>query len=142
MCKLSKIEIPRNFEEAWLNEDWKNATQEEQDVGHSGETQGNKNCGVYRLLFTVKYNVDGPVERYKVRLVANGYIQTYQVDYLATFSSVAKINSIRVLPSLAVNLDWPVLQLDVKNAFLNGDLDEEVLMELPPGFNNVGEGKV
>ena len=67
--------------------------------------------------------------------MAKGYTQPYGIDFQETFAPVAKINSIRVLISLAVNLDWPLLQLDVKNAFLNGELEEEVYMDLPPGFN-------
>ncbi|RVW87752.1 Retrovirus-related Pol polyprotein from transposon RE1 [Vitis vinifera] len=65
------------------------------------------------------------------------------IDYQETFASVAKINSIRVLLSLAVNSNWPLHQLDVKNAFLNGDLEEEVFMSPPPGFEeSFGVGKV
>lgn len=58
----------------------------------------------------------------------------YGIDYQETFAPVAKINSIRILLSLAVNFNWPLHQLDVKNAFLNGDLEDEVFMSLPPGF--------
>ncbi|MCR2848078.1 hypothetical protein KN825_16195, partial [Weizmannia coagulans] len=66
--------------------------------------------------------------------VARGFTQSYDIDYQETFAPVAKLNTIRVL-SLAANLDWSLYQLDVKNAFLNGDLDEEVYLEIPPGLN-------
>ncbi|RVW89114.1 Retrovirus-related Pol polyprotein from transposon TNT 1-94 [Vitis vinifera] len=73
------------------------------------------------------------VERYKARLVAKGFTQTYGIDYTETFAPVAKLNTIQVLLSLAANLDWPLHQFDIKNPFLNGEL-EEVFMMLPPGF--------
>ncbi|KAH9685788.1 reverse transcriptase Ty1/copia-type domain-containing protein [Citrus sinensis] len=96
-----------------------------------------------KWVFTLKCNADGSVERYKARLVAKGFTQTYGIDYQETFAPVAKINSIRVLISLAVHSDWNLYQLDVKNAFLNGKLEEEVFMDLPPGFEgNHGSSKV
>ena len=96
-----------------------------------------------RWVYTVKYLPDGSIARLKARLVAKGYTQTYSVDYAKTFSPIAKISSVWILISLVANLGWPLFQLDVKNAFLNGDLKEEVYMEQPPGFVAQGEsGKV
>lgn len=90
----------------------------------------------------MKYNADGTLERYKARLVAKGYTQTYKIYHLETFAPVTKMTTVQVLLSLATCYGWQLQQLDVKNAFLHGDLEEEVFMESPPRFDKEALGKV
>ncbi|GJQ89792.1 retrotransposon protein, putative, ty1-copia subclass [Tanacetum coccineum] len=78
--------------------------------------------------------MDGNVHIYKARLVAKGYTQTYMVDYEETFSPVADIRAIRILISIAAFYDYEIWQMDVKTAFLNGYLDEDIYMVQPEGF--------
>lgn len=83
------------------------------------------------------------MNRHKARLVAKGFSQSYGIDYLETFAPVAKLNTIRIIFSLAVNLDWPLAQLDIKNAFLNRELKEQVFMCIPLGFESQNtKGKI
>jgi len=73
---------------------------------------------------------------YLARLVAKGQTQSYSVDYQETLAQVAKLNTVRILLSLVANQDWPLLQFDVKNAFLHGEILEEIYMDSPPGMTN------
>ncbi|GKE15700.1 ribonuclease H-like domain-containing protein [Tanacetum coccineum] len=87
-------------------------------------------------LFRHKYHADGTLSRYKARLVANGSIQLEGVDVDETFSPVVKPGTIRTVLSLAASRHCPIHQLDVKIAFLHGDLSEMVYMYQPPGFRD------
>ena len=80
-------------------------------------------------VFTVKFNPDRSVAKLKARLVAKGYAQTYGVDYSDTISPVAKMATIHLFISLIASYDWDSHQLDIRNAFLQGDILEEVYME-------------
>ncbi|RVX00895.1 Retrovirus-related Pol polyprotein from transposon TNT 1-94 [Vitis vinifera] len=138
---ITEIQVPRNIQEAFKYPKWKAAVDEEvQELEKNGTWEitdlprGKKPVGC-KWIFTVKYKADGNVDRYKARLVAKGFTQSYGIDYQETFASVAKLNIVRVLLSLAANLDWSLHQLDVKNAFLNGDLEEEVYMDIPAGLD-------
>jgi len=92
-----------------------------------------------RWVYTVKVGPNGEVDRLKARLVAKGYTQIYDLDYCDTFSPVAKITSVRLFLAMTAMRHWPLHQLDIKNAFLHGDLDEDIYMEQPPGFVAQGE---
>ena len=96
-----------------------------------------------KWIFSVKYKADGNVERFKACLVAKGFTQSYGIGYQELFALVAKLNAIRALLSIAVNQDWPLYQLDVKNVFVNGDLAKEVYMDITPRFEDkFAKGKV
>ncbi|XP_059590837.1 retrovirus-related Pol polyprotein from transposon RE1 isoform X2 [Vitis vinifera] len=137
---LDDTQVPNTIQEALKISEWKKAVQDEIDALEKNGTWtitdlpvGKRPVGC-KWIFTIKYKADGSVERFKARLVARGFTQSYGIDYQETFAPVAKLNTIRILLSLAVNQDWCLQQLDIKNAFLNGDLEEEVYMEIPPGF--------
>lgn len=105
--------------------------------------KGEKTVGS-KWVFAVKRKADGSVHRYKARLVAKGFTQVLGKNFTATFDPVAKLTTVRLLISLAAFYSWPLHQMDVKNTFLNEDLDEVIYMDPHLGFWAEGEyaGKV
>lgn len=141
-ASLDTVTIPTTIEEALGHPGWKQAVTEEMSALVKNNTWSLVTKPEHiipigcKWVFTLKYNSDGTLNRYKARLVAKGFTQSYGIDYVETFAPVAKLNTIRIIFSLAVNLDWKLIQLDIKNAFLNGKLKEQVFMDIPPGFES------
>ena len=95
-----------------------------------------------KWVWRVKVKSDRSVERFKARLIARGFTQTRGVDYNKTFAPVTRLNTLRLLTAMAVQNDWEFRHLDVKTAYLHGDLEEEVYMAVPQGLEDVPEGYV
>uniref|UniRef100_A0AAV1VK26 Integrase catalytic domain-containing protein n=1 Tax=Peronospora matthiolae TaxID=2874970 RepID=A0AAV1VK26_9STRA len=136
-------ETPTTFKSAMESSDsgkWKEACDSEFDSLQRNDTweivplpKGRKAIGC-RWVFRVKENQDGEVERFKARLVAKGFSQKFGVDYEETFAPVAKFTSIRVVLSMAAKYGLMLHQMDVKTAFLNGSLNEDIYMDQPDGY--------
>lgn len=149
LVMLGSIEDPVEYEETTKYDIWKIAMDDEIKAIERNNTwdlttlpNGAKSIGV-KWIYKTKYNKDGKVEKYKARLVAKGYTQKYGVDYNEVFAPVARWDTIRSILAIAAIKGWKVFQLDVKSAFLHGELCEEVYIDQPPGYVTKGEeGKV
>jgi hypothetical protein len=135
------------MEEALNSKDakkWEMAMQEEYDSLVTNNTwsfvplpKGRKPICCKRV-FKIKHGVDDELEHYKVRLVARGFTQTFGVHYNETFAPIAKFMSIRCILTLATVEDIKIHRMNIKTAFINGDLEEEIYMEQPEGFTQEG----
>ncbi|CAL1402205.1 unnamed protein product [Linum trigynum] len=148
LAAISKAEEPKSFMEAMRDPRWRESTRKEIEALVANGTWDlaflplGKKAIEAKWVFKVKYKPDGTVEHFKARLVAKGFTQLEGIDFHDTFAPVAKIVTVRVLIAVTVNRGWPLHQLDVNNAFLHGDLEEEVYMKLPPGFGEPGDTRV
>ena len=148
VSSLSSISVPKNVSEALSDPRWTQAMVEEMTALHANGTWDlvslppGKSLVGCRWVYAIKIGPDGKVDRLKARLVAKGYTQVFGLDYVDTFSPVAKMSSVRLFLSIAAMRHWPLYQLDIKNAFLHGELQEEIYMEQPPGFVAQGESNL
>uniref|UniRef100_A0A803Q474 Major facilitator superfamily (MFS) profile domain-containing protein n=1 Tax=Cannabis sativa TaxID=3483 RepID=A0A803Q474_CANSA len=132
---------PRNYKQARQHKIWNQAMQTELYALLKNKTwtyvklPPNKRVIGCRWVYKIKYNSDGSVERCKARLVAQGFSQQEGLDFFDTFSPVAKMVTFKLLLAISAIQNWHTLQIDINNAFLNGDLNEEVYMVLPPGLS-------
>ena len=140
ICAISTQDEPTSYKEAIKYPEWIQAMNEELQALELNNTwqvvtlpKDRKPLGC-KWVFKLKRKADGSIERYKARLVAKGFNQQEGVDFLDTYSPVAKMVTVKMLLTIAAQRNWPLFQLDVNNAFLNGDLEEEVYIQLPQGY--------
>jgi hypothetical protein len=148
LSSICSTDEPRTFSQAVKSPLWREAMEKEIEALEKNDTWSlislppNKKPIGCKWVYKIKYRSDGTIERYKARLVAKGFTQIEGLDYHETFAPVAKLVTVRTLLSIASIKQWSLHQLDVNNAFLQGDLNEEVYMVLPPGFCRKGETRI
>lgn len=139
---ISSNTEPPNYKQVVVDSKWRKAIDVELKALESNDTwdiqslHAGKQSISCKWVYKIKYNSDGTIELNKARLVAKGYTQRESVDYFKTFSLAAKMNIVKTLIAMASMQGWFLEQLDVNNAFLHRDLNEEVYMDLPLGYSH------
>jgi hypothetical protein len=136
---------PISYVEASNHHEWREAMQDEIEAierNHTWELvklPPHKKAIAVKWIYKIKHKPDGSIAKYKARLVAKGFLQKQGIDYTEVFASVARLETVRLVIAIANHLNWDFVQLDVKSAFLNGKLEEEVYVEQPQGFTVTGK---
>ena len=140
-----QVDDPIHFEDAIKDRKWIEAMDDEINGIEKNKTwelvdlpEGKEVIGV-KWVYKTKSNVEGKIERHKAKLVVKGYKQKQGIDYEETFAPVARMETVRAVFSIAAQNKWKVYQMDVKSAFLNGVLMEEVYVEQPFGYEKKGQ---
>ncbi|CAH9090143.1 unnamed protein product [Cuscuta epithymum] len=148
LAAITSRDEPKNFKQAVQDPLWRAAMQKEITALEENKTwtlvelPPGKRVVDSKWVYKIKYKPNGDIERYKARLVARGFTQVEGIDFHDTFAPVAKLVTVRCLLAIAAKRNWIVHQLDVNNAFLHGDLSEDVYMCIPQGFLKSGDTRV
>ena len=144
ICFLTREE-PTSFKSAMKEELWRRAMEEEIEAIEKNSTwelvklpEKCKAIGV-KWIYNIKRDNSGEIVRYKARLVAKGFSQVRGVDFEKVFSPVARADSIRIIVAMAAQFKWKLHHLDVKSAFLNGYIEEDIYVDQPEGFIQAGK---
>ncbi|PWA85644.1 reverse transcriptase, RNA-dependent DNA polymerase, Gag-polypeptide of LTR copia-type [Artemisia annua] len=139
---INKAVEPQSYTQASRDHRWRDAMDRELLALETNNTwtvttlPPTKRAIGSKWVYWIKYYSDGTIEKFKARLVAKGFTQQEGTDYTETFAPVAKMVTLRVFLVAAIHHNWHIAQLDINNAFLHGDLNEEVYMALPQGYKN------
>lgn len=145
LAAITSSDEPKNFWQAIKDPRWREAMKNEINALEENKTwtleylPPGKKAIDSKWVYKIKYKLNGEIERYKARLVAKGFTQIEGIDFHETFVPVAKLVTVQSVIAVAAKKNWTLQQLDVNNAFLHGDLDENVFMKIPQGFAKKGE---
>ena len=140
MKKVAEVYEPECYAETEKDVNWRAAMEKEMraldanDIWDLVDPPRHYKLIGCKWVFKVKYNDDGLVNRYKARLVVKGCAQTHRINYNETFAPIAKMTTVHVVLAIVSARGWHLHQMDVKNKFLQGNLEEQVYMIQPPRF--------